>query len=227
MKGSECIFIKILLIVIALLLLLLLFSKITVTIGYSENFYYKLSVYGLPIKPEWFIKGHKKEKKKPYKKKKKAKKTKPQGNAQTQQTDKQDKSVFTASLILNLLKSVAQNLPRAFRIKLCNFKLIIGGEDAADVALNYGRLYALLSASLGLLENYRGLFYGFRVRRSDIILKADFTKSKSEFTAKLKISCFLWQLLFAAVRVGIVFIMEIIRSEGKNTENTETELQNN
>ncbi len=218
LKGSECIFTKILLLILALLLLLLL-ANITFTIGYGERFYYRLTLYGIPIKPEWLLKMSKKEKKQG-KKKKQTKKSKSQGKVQEVQAEKEDKSIFTASLILSVLKSVAEELPRAFRIKLCNFRMILGGEDAASVAINYGRLYALLSAVLGLFENYRGLFYGFRVKRSDIILQTDFTKSKSEFSAKLKISFFLWQLLFAAVRVGIVFIMEIIKGERTSTENT-------
>lgn len=225
LKGSECIFIKVLLLILALLLVLLLLANITLTAGYGESFYYKLSIYGIPIKLEWFAKGQKKEKKKPEKRKKQVKKAKLQKNEQAQ-TEKEEKSVFTAALILKLLEAVAKNLPRAFRIKLCFFELTLGGQDAAAVAINYGRFYALLSAVLGLFENYRGLLCGFRAKPSNIILQTDFTKNKSEFSAKLKISCFLWQLLFAAVRIGIVFVIELMKSESVKRENAVDEALN-
>lgn len=213
-KGAACILKIILWILLALLALLLfvLLANVKILAGYGESFYWRLSVAGIPINPGWFMKKDKKEK---VKTAHKAKKKKPQKNKQTQQVDKPEKKKNSAdglSLILALAEKAAQTLPRVFRIRIKKLRVTVGGSDAADIATDYGKIYALTEGALAALDAYRGLFYGFRVNRRKISVNCDFLAPKTKVTAELTVSFFVWQLLFAAVRIGAVYVVRMMQS---------------
>lgn len=212
-KGAARILKIILWILIALviLLLLVLLSNVKILAGYSESFYWKLSVAGIPINPAWFIKKDKKEKAKASHK---AKRKKPQKKRQTQPekaSEKKKSSTEGLSLILELAKKAAQTLPRVFRIRIKKLRVTVGGSDAADIATDYGKIYAITEGALAALDAYSGMFYGFRANRRKISVNCNFLAPKTKVTAELTVSFFVWQLLFAAVRIGAVYVVRMMQ----------------
>ncbi len=198
----------ILLSVLALLVLLLL-ANVKISLSIGKKFNWRLTVGGIKITPSLFAK----------KKKKKKKKKKEPARDKVTKAEKKPKKKTDTELIMKLLSALSRELPRAFRINLKKLSITVGKEDAAAAALEYGALYASLSGALALLDGYRGLFYGFRTRREKIRLDIDYTSTKTKAEAYLTISCFTWQLLFAAVRLGMVYLLNTIEHNNERTEN--------
>ncbi len=220
LKGAAHILKIILWLLLALLalLLLLLLLSVKILVGYGESFYWRLTVGGIPIKPEWFMGKDKKEKeakKKSHKAKKK--KSKKKEEAKTEQPSEKEKSPGEGlSLVLELARKAAQTVPRTFRIRLKKLCVTVGGSDAADIATEYGKIYALIEGALAVLDAYQGVLYGFRANRRRISITADFLAVKTTVRAELAISFFVWQLLFTAVRIGVVYILRTVQGKGNS-----------
>lgn len=203
----------ILLAIFCLLLLVCLFN-VKITVGSKDRFYYKLSVGGIRINPERFM--HKKQEQ-AKDKQKKGKQSK--GSAQKQSAQKKGKQkkkpspASVISLVTNIAKTAARVLPKGFRIRLRHLNITVGGEDAAQVALDYGKYYAILSTAFALFDGYRGLFYGFRAKRDKVTLQTDYLSGKTTAEFELTVSFFIWQLLFSGIRIGVAAIREIIKAE--------------
>jgi len=213
----------IILIPLALLFLLCLLN-IKITVGNKESFYYRFSIGGIRINPEWFTKKKEDdpdtlERKKQHKKQKAvAKAEKKAAKVKDGKTVKKKKKSLgqTLSLITDIAKTASHALPRGIRIKLKYLNITVGGREAQDVAVTYGKLYALLSALFALFDGYKGFLYGFYAKRNKVVLNTDYLSGKTKAEFELTVSFFLWQILFAAVRVGIAYITHIIRAAGED-----------
>ncbi len=216
LRGAAHILKIILWILLALLalLLVLLLANVKILIGYGESFYWRLTVSGIPIKPEWFTgKGKKEKKSKKGAHKAKKKKSSKKEQSQDKEAQKKKKSPGEGlSLVLELAKKAAQTVPKAFRIRLKRLNVTVGGSDAADIATDYGKIYALIEGALAVLCTHSGVLYGFRANRRKISVTADFLAPKTMVLAELAISFFVWQLLFTAVRIGAVYVLRMMQS---------------
>lgn len=209
--------------ILALIALLLLLN-VRVNFGVREGFWYRLHVAGIRVDPALFAKKHpgkgKRSSKKNKKDKKDRKKEKQEqdGTSEEGQTGKKKTGAADkVSLVFDLLKTALDALPKTVRVTLRRLRVTVGGEDAADTALLYGRLYALISGSLALLDAYRGPFYGFRVRRGAVALSTDFLRRDTATDIEVSVSFFVWQLLFTAVRLGVTYLWHLL----KNTKEKE------
>ncbi len=196
------------------LLILVLLTNVKILIGYRESFYWKLYVGVLRINPNWFeIFKREKGVHKGAKKKKKGKVQKSASQAQEPQKKKSTEGKL--SLVLDIAKKALEIAPRAFRVRLRRLKVTVGAEDAADVAINYGKIYALTEGALALLYGYKGIFHGFSANRRKINIRTDFLSGKTKTDVEIGISFFVWQLLLLAVRLGVVYITSSAKSESK------------
>lgn len=217
------------LIAIAALLILVSLVNVKITVGNSENFYYKINVSGIRIRPEMFMKKKDKHRKeKPQKEKKSPKSKSAKKKKQTADTDKTvKKKKKSAGQIIRLVgaiaKTAAETLPKGFRIKLKFLRITVGAPEAELTAVTYGKLYALLSGLFALFDGYKGFLYGFYAKRNKVILKTDYLAQKTKAEFELTISFFLWQLIFAGMRIGVTAITEIIRNAAEEKEKSDTE----
>lgn len=179
----------------------------------KNEFYWRISVFGIPVPVKLFMG---KEKKDGHRKAAKGKKTseKAVNDGKAVQEEKKQKkgALETVQLVLELVKQLMRDLPKAFRIRLCSLDVTVGGKEAADIAINYGRLYALIEGTLALLYSYKSVLYGFFANRKKIRLSTDYHSTKTRAKFKLRISFFLWQLLFVAIRVGVRYIVLTLKS---------------
>ena len=201
------------------LLVLVCLASVKITIGIKDDFYWRLSVFGIPV-PSSLLQGkkgeHKSKIKKPSKGKKQTKKTTKEKSDSEESKKKPLGDIL--SLIFDLCTEALKTVPKAFRIRLHRLDIRVGGGDAASVALTYGRLYAILEGSLALLDGYRGFLYGFCAKRNKISLNVDYSGVPTRAKFKLTVSCFVWQLLNVAVRLGIKYILHTLSDNGDTEE---------
>lgn len=217
----------ILLFVLALVFLLCLLN-IKITVGNREKFYYKFSIGGIKINPQWFVgKKDKHKKKEDSKKKKKSKKEqtvkKTKGKSTKKDSNKKSAGQVLA-LVLEVAKTARDVLPKGVRIRLKYLNITVGDTDAAKVAINYGRYYAILSGLFALFDGYRGFLYGFRAKRNKVVLKTDYLSGKTTAEFELTVSFFLWQLLYSGIRIGITLISNLIKDTANGNADGETAL---
>ncbi len=222
LKILLWILLAILLLVVAVCLL-----NVKITVGNRGKFTYNLSVGGIRIDPMRFIgkkNGHgKKIKDKAAKKKSAGKKKSGTGSAAESGKPKKKSLGSVLYMIARIGQTAVRVLPRGVRIRLKYLNIRIGGSDAAKVAVNYGRIYAVLSGLFALFDGYRGFLYGFRARRNKVNITADFLTQKTTAEFEMVISFFVWQLLFSGIRIGVSAIGAIIENtaqeESENDEN--------
>ncbi len=217
--DTAVIFKILLWILLAVILLVLAFCLLNVkmTVGNSGKFYYKIHIGGIRIRPEKFASFGKKHGEKKDKGKQKEKAAK-KGSSDKKKVSA-EKSGKSPGDVLGIISAVARTasevLPKGIRIRLKYLNITAGGEDAAATAVNYGKIHAVLSGVLALFDGYRGFLYGFRYRRKNVVINADFLSGKTKADFELTVSFFVWQLLFSGIRIGISAIKAIMENAAK------------
>lgn len=194
-------------------------ASVKITVGIKDGFYWRLSVFGIPLPMRLFFKSEKDDKgkrgkgDKKDKKKKRLKKSKGEKIKEKEEPEKEKKPIGEVlSLVSELVGEAVRTVPRAFRIRLHYLDITVGGEEAAEVAINYGRLYAITEGLLAALDSYKGMLHGFKTDRRKISLSTDYTGAKTTAKFKLTVSCFVWQLLNVAVRIGIKYFVYALKN---------------
>ena len=155
-----------------------------------------------PIRFKVFpVKKKEKKEKKPKEKKQKKEKPKTDGQ-QTMEKSKEEKKEKGGSLLDFLpLVRVGLDLLNDFRWKLrlnrLELKLIMAGDDPADLGMNYGKAWAAVGNLVPMLER------NFVIKKKDIEVECDFTTSETLIVARLDITITLGRLLALVVVYGI------------------------
>ena len=121
--------------------------------------------------------------------------------------------------LMSLLPTVAQ-AAGAFKRKLCihrlNLSVVWGGEDAAAIALGYGRANALLGTIWPLLD------HNFKVKRHEFQVCLDYGAREPKIAVDAVITVGLRQLLWIGLHYGLKLLIQWSRS-GKRTANEQEE----
>lgn len=96
-------------------------------------------------------------------------------------------------------------LRRKIRINRLDMNLIMAGDDPCDLAVNYGRGWAILGDLLPILES------AFVIKKRDIRLQCDFTATETKVTARAVITITLGRILSLAARYGYRVLREMMR----------------
>lgn len=189
----------------------LLALDLTFTVRYAEEFTVSAGVgpvkYGLLVpEEEKQRRAARKEEKAARKKKSSGKKSAAPAKKKPSQPKKNPEKgnvKETVQTVWDLICSVAKPLPfllRHFRVTGLELTLIVGGDNAAETALNYGKLCAVVHGSLAALKNL------IRVRVKRIDISCDFcggaTRQQMAFKLKIRLGILLWALL----RMGAGFL---------------------
>ncbi len=169
--------------VIVIIILLPLFGSAAVRFEYNEDVRIKISylfftIYKFPAPENKKDKKGKKVNDKNKTDKQKAAEHKK--SADNGKNSEKDKEKLNLSDIFELIKLVVNSLSGPLkrllhRIRILNFKLeiICGGDDAAEIALNYGKINIAVGAALGYIDTY------FTLKKPEIAIKADFNSEKT------------------------------------------------
>ncbi len=202
-----------------LCVLAILLFNVKITVGNGEKFFWKISVCGITVPKSVFGRffgagGHMKKSEKSEKKKKESDVGVDSGKKS--KNDKKEKKEKSATQVLGfateLAKVAANSLPKGFRFRLKKLRITAGGEDASQAALAYGKFYAAAESLFALFDGYRGIFYGFRAKKSDVIITVDYEKQKSGAEFEMTVCFFVWQLVFIAIRMGVAAIVFMLKN---------------
>ncbi|MBQ7345054.1 MAG: DUF2953 domain-containing protein [Oscillospiraceae bacterium] len=94
---------------------------------------------------------------------------------------------------------------RKLRIDVLYLKLTMAGDDPCDLAVNYGRTWAIVGDLFPLLERC------FVIKKRDIQIQCDFTASETLVTARLDITITLGRIIALAVRYGVRALVEFLK----------------
>lgn len=134
-----------------------------------------------------------------YPRPKKQKASTPPKKQKTDKASAKKKSGGSIGDFLPLMRLVLDFL-KDFRTKLTidhlSLVLILGGGDPCDLALNYGKGWAVLGNLMPLLEQC------FIIKKRDLEVECDFTAEKTTVIAGADLTLRLWQLITLAVTHG-------------------------
>lgn len=150
-------------------------------------------------------KGPKKEKKPKEKKneeKKEEKQPKPEPKEKKLPAEKRKDNTSGGSVLDFLpLVQIAFDFLRDFKWKLrlnrLELKVILGGGDPCDLAVNYGRAWAALGNLIPRMEEF------FVIKKRDTQVECDFTADSTVIFARLDISITLGRIIGLAVCYGV------------------------
>lgn len=161
---------------------------------------------GLYPMPKWLQKLL--QKPKPEKKKPAEPKKDPQPQPAPQKKENRDWKRF-----LPLVRTGVDflgSLRRKLRVDHLTLRVIIAGEDPADVAIWYGRAWAAVGNAMP------GLDRAFVIRKRDIQVECDFVGDKTRVVFGMDLTITLGRLIGLAVRYGIRVIKQFLAIQKNN-----------
>ena len=90
------------------------------------------------------------------------------------------------------------------RVKRLEFKLILAGEDPADLAINYGRAWAALGSLIPRLDRL------FNIKKRNIEVECDFTAEETLVYARIDATLTLMTAVHLLSKHGIKIIKQLL-----------------
>ena len=153
-------------------------------------------------------KKEKKEKKPKEKKPKKEKvKEKPKKSKEKPKEEKKEKggSILDFLPLVQVGLDMLNDFRWKLRLNRLELKLILAGDDPADLGMNYGRAWAAVGNLVPMLER------SFVIKKKDIEVECDFTTTETLIVARLDITITLGRIIALAVVNGIRGLLEFIK----------------
>lgn len=170
----------------------LLPAKIKVRIGYIEEEFilsFKLLFFVFTVSPE-----NKKKKKKKAKKKEKEKKERP-AKKEKDNFFRSHTSDFGVFDYIELIGIVIEKLVAKIYFDKLEAEIRVAGDDAAQTALNFGRLNAAIYPIAGLINGHK------RIKKLHIGITPDFTTTKSVYNAEAIAYIRIFDVLAAVIAI--------------------------
>lgn len=178
------------------ILVVLALLPIGVSIKYNEDgFFLRCLVGWIPIR---LIGGPKKEKKPKKEKEKKSKKSDDKKrSAPAKPKEEKGGSITDFLPLVKIGLDFLNAFRRKLRIRNLEMKLILAGDDPCDLAVNYGRAWAVLGNLMPRLERC------FVIKKRDLEVECDFEADKTVILARFDAVISLGGLLWIAVKYGV------------------------
>lgn len=159
-----------------------------------------------PVKLLLYPRKPKQDKAKKDKKKKEAPKTREkQPKPQKDSSEKPGGSVKDFIPFVKLGLAFLNELRWKLRVNRLEGKIILAGEDPADLALSYARANAALGSFWPLLEQ------SLRIGKRDVSVQCDFEAEETLVFANLKMTITLGRTLALAVKYGVRALAQFIK----------------
>ena len=114
----------------------------------------------------------------------------------------------TVLSVIDIIKSVLpplHNLLKKVRITSLTVDITVAGEDAAQTAINYGKINALFHSSFATLRNF------VKVKAKRIKIECNFLKSETEQKIFFKVKIRIFFIVTAALRMGYAFLTNTLK----------------
>lgn len=160
-----------------------------------------------PIRIQLFPAKKKAEKvKKAKEKPEKAKKTE---NTPTKPKEKKGGKLTDFLPLLQVAVDFLGEFRRKLRVNALKMKLTLAGGDPCDLAVNYGKAWAILGNLIPMLERW------FVIKKRDLQVQCDFEGDETRITARLDLTITLGRLLGLAVKYGFRGMREYLKISNK------------
>ena len=189
-------------------ILLLAITPVGVHFRYNSDGIFLQAVAGL-IRITLLPKKKKQKAAKKEKPVKKAKKPAKVPQASTSVKKEKGGSVTDFLPLVNVALEFLGEFRRKLRVDRLELKLILGGGDPDDLAVNYGKAWAAAGNLMPQLERI------FVVRKRDVEVECDFTADETLVIARLQITITLGRLLTILLRYGIRAVREYLKIMNK------------
>jgi len=113
-------------------------------------------------------------------------------------------------LVFDFLRDFQNKL----RFDLVRFHLLLAGGDPADLAINYGKAWAVLGDAWALLETW------FVIKKRDVEISCDFEGSTTLVDARTDLTITLGRVLWLALHYGVKGIREFLNFRKKRNGGT-------
>ena len=147
----------------------------------------------------------------PVKKREKKRKTnakknkKAEASQQKRETSKAGGSITDFLPLLQICLNFLNAFGRKLRVSRLEIKIILGGSDPCDLAINYGRAWAAVGNLIPSLERI------FVIKKRDVEVACDFTSEKTLVFTRLDLSISIIGLLMLVVYHGIHVLREYMK----------------
>ncbi len=108
--------------------------------------------------------------------------------------------------IVSLFIDVVKDLHRKLRVDLLELKIALGDSDPADLAINYGRVCALVESFLPQLERV------FVIKEQNVDISCDFNATKTVIFSKLYLSVTIGRLVGLLINHGFKYAINHIKT---------------
>ena len=94
---------------------------------------------------------------------------------------------------------------RKLRVNILEMKLVLGGGDPCDLAVNYGKGWTVLGNLMPLLEN------AFLIKKRDLEVECDFLAEKTTILARMDVSITIGRIISLLTVQGIPLLQEFLK----------------
>ena len=139
------------------------------------------------------------------KKPKKAKKETAAKPAAAKSKPKSGGSITDFLPLVRVVLDFLEDFRRKLRVNRLELKIILGGGDPCDLAVNYGKAWAAMGNLIPQLER------AFVIKKRDMEVECDFTASSTTVLARLDLTITLGRILTMGVRHAIHGLREFMK----------------
>ena len=147
----------------------------------------------------------KKDKKEITKQEKKTKKKTTATKAQKKEKKKKGGSIHDFLPIVDLILDFLAAFGRKLRVNNLQLKLILAGGDPSDLAVNYGKGWAVLGNLMPLLEK------AFVIKKRNLEVECDFLADSTTVIARLDLTITIGRIISLLCIHGIPIVRELIK----------------
>ena len=146
-----------------------------------------------------------KKEKKTEKKKVPGKKTREKSSGKKAEKKKKGGSIHDFLPIVDLVLDFLSAFGRKLRVNQLDLKLVLAGSDPSDLAVNYGRGWAVLGNLLPLLENV------FVIKKRNLEVECDFLADRTSIAARLDLSITIGRIVSLLIVRGVPILRELLK----------------
>lgn len=106
--------------------------------------------------------------------------------------------------LLRIVLEFISSFKRKLRVNRLEMKLLLGGDDPCDLAINYGRAWSALGSLMPHLER------AFVIRKRNLEVECDFTSAKTSVLARLDLTITLGRVLSISIHHGFRAVREYL-----------------
>lgn len=121
-----------------------------------------------------------------------------------------------------VVQTVFRLLAAYLKIRVAELNIVVGGKEAAGIAVKYGAYHAAAGTLMLFLSQIRN----FSLCKKKMRIEADFLATETKADIKLRFTIFVWQIAVSAIKLGVIYFKMKDHKESENAQSTKHKEQN-